>query len=204
LDGTSALAPPCGFVAGVFASTDARVGVHKAPANVALAGVADVADAISAADQAQLNAPDPRTGARPINCIRAFPGRGIRIWGARTLADDPAWRYISVRRIFLTAARWIERNLDGLSFEGNDARLWATIRLQLNVYLNGLYRAGALRGATPAEAFYVRCDASTNPPEVRAAGQVVTEIGLAAAVPNEFVVVQIVHDAGGVAVTAAG
>lgn len=192
----SRLVPPCGHVAAVYATTDARAGVHKAPANEQLLGVVDVETVVSQSEQGDLNV-------HGVNCIRAFPGRGIRVWGARTLSSDPSWRYVNVRRIFSTAARWIERNLDALVFEPNGPALWAAIRLRLTVYLTGLHRSGALQGATPADAFYVKCDADTNSPETRDAGRVVTEIGLAPAVPNEFVVVHIVHDAGGATIVVA-
>jgi phage tail sheath protein FI len=190
--GQPGFVPPCGHVAGVVARSDDRTGIHKAPANEALEGVVDLAAHLTDADQGPLNAAG-------INALRAFPGRGIRVWGARTLTPPsvPAWLYINVRRIFLTAARWIERNLSDAAFEPNDPRLWNRIGRELNTYFDGLFRAGALKGRTPAEAFFVKCDGEVNPPEVREAGQVVTVIGLAPALPNEFVVVRIIHGATG-------
>jgi len=190
--GGSDFVPPCGHVAGVYARSDRRIGVHKAPANEILAGVVDLETALTDAEQAVLNP-------QGINALRAFPGRGIRVWGARTLASDP-WLYVNVRRLFLTAVRWIERNLADAAFEPNDPRLWSRISRELNVYFGRLFAAGALKGRTEAEAFYVKCDAETNPPEVREAGQVVTEIGLAPTLPNEFVIVRLIHGAGGVEV----
>ncbi|HEX2224238.1 MAG TPA: phage tail sheath subtilisin-like domain-containing protein [Thermoanaerobaculia bacterium] len=192
--GSARLVPPCGHVAGVVARSDNRVGVHKAPANEALEGVVDLAVDLTDAEQGPLN----QAG---VNALRAFPGRGLRVWGARTLSPAPAWMYINVRRIFLTAARWIERNLSDAAFEPNDPRLWNRISRELNTYFEGLFRAGALKGRTPAEAFFVKCDGEVNPPEVREAGQVVTVIGLAPALPNEFVVVRIIHGATGASVT---
>ncbi|HEX7242934.1 MAG TPA: phage tail sheath subtilisin-like domain-containing protein [Longimicrobiaceae bacterium] len=186
-----ALVPPCGHVAGVYARSDAREGVHKAPANERLEGVLDVEVAVDDARQGDLNP-------EGVNCIRAFPGRGIRVWGARSLSRDPAWGYVSVRRVFLTLGRWISLNLPSAAFEPNSLLLWARIGREVTAYLAELYRRGALQGRAPAEAFYVRCDASTNPPEVREAGVVVTEIGLAPVVPNEFVVVRFTHGPGGV------
>jgi Bacteriophage tail sheath protein len=188
------LVPPCGHVAGVVARTDARVGVHKAPANEPVEGVLDVEVAVAASDQATLNE-------RGVNALRAFPGRGIRVWGARTLSDSPAWRYVNVRRIFLTAARWIEVTMAETLFEPSSPALWARVRLRLTQYFTEQFRRGALMGASPADAFYVRCDDETNPPEVRDGGGVVAEVGLAPAFPHEFVVVHIVRDARGVAVT---
>jgi phage tail sheath protein FI len=185
-------APPCGHVAGVVARCDRRTGVHKAPANEALAGVVDLEASLTDADQARLNPVG-------INALRAFPGRGIRVWGARTLSRQAAWTYISVRRLFLTAARWMEINLADAAFEPHDTKLWNRITRELTTWFEGLFRAGALKGRTPAEAFFVKCDGETNPPEVREAGRVVTVIGLAPSVPNEFVVVRIIHGASGIA-----
>lgn len=189
--GSPRFIPPCGHIAGVVARCDQRTGVHKAPANEALEGVVDLEVSLTDTDQALLNP-------QGVNALRAFPGRGIRVWGARTLSRNAAWTFISVRRLFLTAARWIELNLADAAFEPHDARLWNRITRELTTYFEGLFRAGALRGRTAAEAFFVKCDGETNPPEVRETGRVVTVIGLAPGVPNEFVVVRIVHGAGGV------
>lgn len=185
--------PPCGHVAGVYARSDQRIGVHKAPANEVLEGVLDLAIDLTNDQQGRLNP-------EGVNCLRAFPGRGIRVWGARTLSDDPAWVYVNVRRLFLTAGRWIERNLAGAVFEPNDRRLWTRIVRELTAYFNDLFKRGALKGRTPQEAFYIKCDAEINPPEVREEGMVVTEIGLAPAAPSEFVVVRIIHGATGVTI----
>ncbi|HEX2223486.1 MAG TPA: phage tail sheath subtilisin-like domain-containing protein [Thermoanaerobaculia bacterium] len=189
------LVPPCGHVAGVVARCDRQTGVHKAPANEVLEGVVDLAARLTDADQ---------TGFHPrgINALRAFPGRGIRIWGARTLSGSPRWAYINVRRLFLTVARWIELNLAATGFEPHDTPLWNRISRELTAFLEELYRAGALQGRTAAEAFFVKCDGETNPPEVRETGQVVVLVGLAPTAPSEFVVVRIVHGTGGVEITA--
>ena len=130
--------------------------------------------------------------------IRRFTKSGIRVWGARTISNDPLWRYVNVRRLVLTTRRWIERNLTGVVFEPNDPRLWTRIVRELEAYLTGLFERGALQGQAPRQAFFVKCDAETNPPEVREAGRVVTEVGLAPAVPNEFVIVRIVQAVSGV------
>jgi hypothetical protein len=181
-------APPAAYVAGVVARTDRLAGVHKAPANVRLEGVIDLEPPVTAEQQAELNP-------HGINCLRSFPGRGIRVWGARTLGGEP-WGYVSVRRVFLTAARWIDRALADAAFEPNAAPLWARIRRDLGAYFDGLYRAGALVGRTADEAFYVKCDEETNTRERREAGAVVAEVGLAPGRPNEFVVVHVVYHAG--------
>ena len=192
--GGTAMVPPSGYVAGVFSRTDNSRGVHKAPANEVLQGVLGLERLLSNDDQAYLNP-------KRINCLRSFPGRGIRVWGARTLSGDDAWTYINVRRLFLTAVRWIDWHTGAVVFEPNDARLWARIERELNRYFLEVYRQGALKGRTPQEAFYVRCNAETNPPEVRELGQVVTEVGLAPAVPYEFVVVRLIHGASGVSIS---
>jgi phage tail sheath protein FI len=181
--------PPCGHVAGIFARTDAKTGVFKAPANEELFSVLDLDREIDNGVQDQLNP-------EGINCLRAFPGRGIRVWGARTLSRDPGWRYVNVRRLFLTLRRWIDMNMTWAAFETNGPRLWVRIQRELTTYLSRLFRDGALKGATPDQAFYVKCDAETNPPELRETGQVVTEIGLAPLSPAEFIVVRIIHRVG--------
>jgi phage tail sheath protein FI len=183
--------PPCGHVAGIYTTTDRRVGVHKAPANEPLQGALDLEVAVTDDLQAALNPVG-------VNCLRSFPGRGIRVWGARTLSPEAAWTYVNVRRLFLTAARWIELNLADTVFEPNDAALWGRVRRELTAYFEELHRQGALRGASPEQSFYVRCDATTN--SGREPGQIVAELGLAAAAPNEFIVVYVVHEAGGVSV----
>jgi uncharacterized protein len=186
--------PPCGHIAGVYARTDDTRGVHKAPANEVLEGVLDLEFHLTSQDQDYLNP-------KRVNCIRSFPGRGIRVWGARTLSGHDTWTYVNVRRIFLTAVRWIHCHMGEVAFEPNDARLWARIERELNLYFLGLYRQGALKGRNPQEAFYVKCDAKLNPKEVRDLGQVVTEIGLAPALPYEFVVVRLIHGLTGVSVS---
>jgi hypothetical protein len=183
-----AVVPPCGHVAGIFARTDAAAGVHKSPANEALEGVLDVETVVGEAGHAAF----PAT----VNVIRPFPRRGIRVWGARTLGGGE-WTYVGVRRLFLTLRRWVARALANVTFEPVGLATWAHVERELTRYMTGLYESGALAGATPAEAFYVRCDAATNPPEVQALGHVVAEVGMAAAAPNEFVVVRVTHGAGG-------
>ncbi len=186
--------PPCGHVAGIYARSDERIGVHKAPANEVIEGVLDLKGALNNDDQARLNPVG-------VNCLRAFPGRGIRVWGARTLSAESAWTYVNVRRLFLTAGRWIEQSMANVVFEPNDLRLWTRINRELTVYFTDLFRAGALQGSTPQEAFYVKCDAETNPPEVRDAGEVVVEVGLAPTRPAEFVVLRIIRRASGITIT---
>jgi phage tail sheath protein FI len=173
--------PPCGHVAGVWARTDANRGVHKAPANEVLMGVNALAFQMTQAEQGPLN----RAG---VNCIRSFPARGIRVWGARTLSSDAEWRYLNVRRLFNYIARTLNEGMQWAVFEPNDAKLWMQLRIAASNFLTRTWREGALFGATPQEAFYVKCDEETNPPDVRDAGQVVTEIGIAPVKPAEFVI----------------
>jgi uncharacterized protein len=180
--------PPCGHVAGVYARTDAAVGVFKAPANEDVLGAIDLETKVDDRSQGELNP-------QGINCLRAFAGRGIRVWGARTLSDDAAWRYVNVRRQFLTFNRWVALNMTWAAFEPNAARLWVRVGREVGAYLESLWRAGGLKGASRDEAFYVKCDEETNPPESRDVGEVVTEVGLALAAPSEFVVVRIFHRA---------
>ncbi|HET8754610.1 MAG TPA: phage tail sheath subtilisin-like domain-containing protein [Solirubrobacteraceae bacterium] len=175
------LIPPSGHVAGAWCRTDARRGVHKAPANEVVLGANGLGFQVTHAEQGGLN----KVG---INCIRAFPGRGIRIWGARTLSSDPEWRYINVRRLFNYIAESIMEGTQWSVFEPNDQRLWMQLRVAASNFLLRTWREGALFGATPEQAFFVKCDEETNPPEVIEAGQVICEIGIAPVKPAEFVV----------------
>jgi phage tail sheath protein FI len=176
--------PPSGHVAGAWAATDASRGVHKSPANVALAGVVGLGFAVTDAGQDALN----RTG---VNCIRAFPGRGTLIWGARTLETDGDWRYINVRRLFNYLMASILDNTQWAVFEPNDELLWGQLTVSVTNFLTRTWRTGALFGATPDAAFFVKCDAETNPPDLIEAGQVNMKVGVAPARPAEFVVFEI-------------
>jgi uncharacterized protein len=175
------LVPPSGHIAGVWCRTDASRGVHKAPANEVVMGVNGLGFQVTQGEQGGLN----KVG---INCIRSFPGRGIRIWGARTLSSDPEWRYINVRRLFNYVAESIMEGTQWSVFEPNDERLWMQLRIAASNFLTRTWREGALFGATPEQAFFVKCDAETNPPDVIEAGQVICEIGIAPVKPAEFVV----------------
>ena len=181
--------PPSGHVAGVYARSDAERGVHKAPANEVVRGATGLPIQVTRAEQDMLN---------PIgvNCIRSFPGRGIRIWGARTLSSDASWRYINVRRLFNMVEESIEGGTQWVVFEPNDRDLWARVRRDVTAYLKTVWSSGALFGSTPQEAFYVKCDDELNPPEVRDLGQLIVEIGLAPVKPAEFVIFRISQWAG--------
>jgi hypothetical protein len=168
----------------VWARTDTSRGVHKAPANEVILGVNGLGFQITHGEQGGLN----QAG---INCIRAFPGRGIRIWGARTLSSDPEWRYLNVRRLFNYISESIMEGTNWAVFEPNDQRLWSSLRISVSNFLTRTWRQGALFGATPEEAFFVKCDAETNPPDVIDAGQVVIEVGISPVKPAEFVIFRI-------------
>ncbi|MBD2449059.1 phage tail sheath family protein [Nostoc sp. FACHB-152] len=188
--------PPCGHIAGIYASCDRAVGVHGAPANIPLAGVLDISFSLTATEQEQLN-PIASGG---VNCIRSFPARGMRVWGVRTLSPILEWQYVNVRRLFLTFGRWANRNLANTVFEPNTFPLWVRLQRELSVYCESLWRQGALQGGLPQEAFYVKCDAETNPPENREIGQVVAEVGLAPTIPGEFIQLLLVQSSTGISV----
>ena len=181
--------PPSGHMAGIWGRNDATRGVHKAPANEVVLGAIGLAYQTTKGEQDTLN---------PIgvNCIRAFPGRGIRVWGARTLTSDPAWRYINVRRLFNFVEKSIEGGTQWVVFEPNDRKLWARVRRDVTAFLKVVWRSGALFGSSPNEAFYVKCDDELNPPESRDLGRLIIEIGMAPVKPAEFVIFRISQWAG--------
>lgn len=182
---------PSGFMAGVYARTDKERGVHKAPANVTLRGVLKLTHRVTDAEQADLNSAG-------INVIRFFRREGVLVWGARTLAEESSeWRYLNVRRLTIMLEESILRATTWAVFEPNDMGLWKSLRFEISNFLTRVWRDGALRGATPEEAFFVKCDAETNPPEVVDAGQVVVVIGFAPSKPAEFVIIRIGQHAGG-------
>ncbi|MFJ4280805.1 phage tail sheath family protein [Streptomyces massasporeus] len=188
--GQARLVPPSGHVAGIWARSDAERGVHKAPANEVVRGAVDLETQITRGEQDLLN---------PIgvNCIRAFPGRGIRVWGARTLSSDPAWRYLNIRRYFNYLEESILIGTQWVVFEPNDHNLWARIRRNISAFLVNEWRSGALFGQRPEEAYYVKCDEETNPPESVDVGRVVCEIGIAPVKPAEFVIFRLAQFSSG-------
>jgi phage tail sheath protein FI len=189
-DGQPLSVPPCGHIAGIFARSDNERGVHKAPANEVIRGALNASLQITKGEQDTLNPSG-------INCIRTFPGRGVRVWGARTLSSDPAWRYVNVRRLFNYVEASIERGTQWVVFEPNDADLWARVRRDVGAFLTGVWRDGMIFGASPAEAFFVKCDAENNPDDVRDRGQLIIDVGLAPVKPAEFVVFRFSQWAGG-------
>ena len=136
-----------------------------------------------------------------INCIRAFSGRGIRVWGARTLSSDPEWRYLNVRRLFNFVEESILEGTQWVVFEPNDPRLWDAVKRNVSAFLRRVWRDGALFGLTPAEAFFVKCDAENNTQDTIDIGQLIIDVGIAPVKPAEFVVFRIAQFAGGAAVS---
>lgn len=181
--------PPSGHIAGVYSRVDSERGVHKAPANEIVRGALGLKYNVSRGEQDLLNP-------KGINAIRFMSG-AIRIWGARTLSSDPSWRYINVRRLFIMIEVSIERATQWVVFEPNDHRLWKRVTRTISSFLTLMWRNGALMGTSPEQAFYVKCDAETNPPEVVDAGQLICEIGLAPVKPAEFVIFRIGQMAAG-------
>lgn len=173
--------PPSGYIAGMYARVDGERGVHKAPANEILRGVLKLELNVSKGEQDILNP-------NGVNCIRSFPGRGIRVWGARTLSSDASWRYINVRRLFSNIEESVYDGTQWVVFEPNDRDLWARVKRTISAYLTTVWRSGALFGSTADEAFYVKCDDELNPPEVRDAGMLVVEVGISPVKPAEFVI----------------
>jgi uncharacterized protein len=184
------MVPPSGHMAGVWARVDATRGVHKAPANEMILGANGLAFQVTKAEQGELN----RNG---INCIRTFPNRAAVCWGARTLSSEPEWRYINVRRIFNYVSDSIMQGTQWAVFEPNDERLWTALTISISNFLNRVWRSGALFGTSASEAYFVKCNSETNPPEVIEAGQVVCEIGIAPVKPAEFVIFRLSQFAGG-------
>ncbi|MGB3185585.1 MAG: phage tail sheath subtilisin-like domain-containing protein [Ornithinimicrobium sp.] len=188
--GLMASIPPSGHVAGIWGRNDDTRGVHKAPANEVVQGAVSLETQITKNEHDLLNPVG-------INCLRAFPGRGIRVWGARTLTSDPSWRYINVRRLFNYLEESILNGTNWAVFEPNDEALWARLRRTISAFLVNEWRKGALFGATPDEAFFVQCDAETNPSEGIDAGQVVCLVGVAPVKPAEFVIFRLAQFSGG-------
>ena len=183
------LIPPSGHVLGIFAKSDAAYGVHKAPANEVVTNCTGLDVVFSNNQQARLNP-------EGINCIRSFPGRGIRVWGARTLSYDPIWRYLNVRRLLIMIEKSIDQSTRWAVFEPNDFNLRIGIQNTVTWFLMGIWEEGGLVGTAQDEAFIIKCDEMNNPQEVIDSGQIITEIGVAPTVPAEFITVRIVKSEG--------
>ena len=176
--------PPCGHIAGVYARTDLNRGVHKAPANEVLHGVLDFPVQGNSAELQRLT----RLG---VNALRAFPGRSIRVWGARTTSSDLEWKYVPVRRLALFVEKSVSKGTQWVVFESNTNKLWAQVRHSVKNFLTHLWRQGALQGQNPQEAFFVKCDRTTMTQNDIDNGRLICQIGMAVVRPAEFVILQI-------------
>lgn len=188
------IVPPGGSVLGVYHATDVSRGVFKAPAGIGanLGGVIDVSVQLTPSQQDSLN-----TASRPLNVIRPVPGAGICIMGARTCGGTSGLRYVNSRRTLLTIKKELTDRTAFAVMENNDYNLWNRVGTVCGVYLQGLWQAGGLKGTTPAEAFYVKCDAENNTPNSIESGVLNVEIGVALQTPTEFVVIRIGQYDGG-------
>ena len=173
--------PPSGHMAGVYALVDNERGVHKAPANVVIQQITAFDDDVNEREQDLLNPVG-------VNALRAFPFRGQRVWGARTISSIPEWRYINVRRLFIFIEDSIKQGTQWVVFEPNAEPLWALVTQAITNFLDTVWRTGALEGTKQEEAFFVRCDRSTMTEDDVANGRLIVEIGIAPVKPAEFVI----------------
>jgi len=184
LSGARQRVPPGGHVLGVYARSDTERGVFKAPANEIVRGALDVRYDVDDGRQAVMNPAG-------VNAIRKFPGRGIRVWGARTLSSNGLWKYVSVRRLFIFLEHSIYEGTQWVVFEPNDDRLWARVIDTIRLFLRGQWRNGALFGRTEQEAFFITCDRTTMSQDDILNGRLICEIGIAPVRPAEFVIFRI-------------
>jgi phage tail sheath protein FI len=188
--GSLKLIPPGGYIAGIYARSDTERGVHKAPANEVVRGANKLQFLITKGEQGILNP-------KGVNVIRYFPGRGILVWGARTLSTNTLWKYINVRRLFIYVEASIEKGTQWVVFEPNNERLWARVIATITQFLTGVWKDGALMGTKPEEAFFVKCDRSTMTQDDIDNGRLICVIGIAPVKPAEFVIFRIAQWAGG-------
>lgn len=185
--------PPSAFMAGVYTRTDSAQGVWKAPANVSLLGVTAPVTAVSDSTQEMLNV--DATSGKSINAIRTFAGLGTMVWGARTLAgNDNEWRYINVRRLFLTVEESIKKAVSQFVFENNDAKTWVKVSAMIKSYLNGIWQDGGLQGVSEKEAFFVNVGLGQTMSEIDILeGRMIVKVGIAAVRPAEFIKLEFSH-----------
>ncbi len=185
--------PPSGAIAGIYAKVDNTRGVWKAPANVSVNSVSEPSVMISHEEQANINV-DAVAG-KSINALRSFTGKGILVWGARTLAgNDNEWRYISVRRFFNMVEESCKKSTEPFVFENNDAKTWIKVQTMIENFLSNLWRQGALQGAKPEHAFYVAVGLGKTMTSVDILeGRMIVEIGMAVVRPAEFIILQFSH-----------
>ena len=176
--------PPSGFVAGIYARSDITRGVFKAPANEVVYGLTKFESNINKGREEVLNP-------EGINALRFFPDRGNRVWGARTLSSDPEWMYVNVRRLFIYLEHSIDKGTQWAVFEPNNEALWRNIRRTIKDFLLVQWRNGALLGANPDEAYFVRCDRTTMSQNDLDNGRLICLIGVAPVKPAEFVIFRI-------------
>jgi len=176
--------PPGGHMLGIYARTDVERGVFKAPANEVVRGALDLEFKVDERAQDVLNP-------RGVNAIRKFPGRGILLWGARTLSANPLWKYVSVRRLFIFLEHSIYEGTQWVVFEPNDERLWARVKDTIRLFLRTQWREGALMGTTEQQAFFITCDRTTMTQDDILNGRLICEIGIAPVRPAEFVIFRI-------------
>jgi uncharacterized protein len=182
--GSRVRVPPGGHTLGVYARSDTERGVYKAPANEILRGALDLVIDVNDGVQAAMNP-------RGVNAIRRFPGRGIRVWGARTLSSNGLWKYVSVRRLFIFLERSIYEGTQWVVFEPNDDKLWARVRDTVRLFLRSQWRSGALFGRTEEEAFFITCDRTTMTQDDILNGRLICEVGIAPVRPAEFVIFRV-------------
>ncbi|UNK56302.1 phage tail sheath subtilisin-like domain-containing protein [Pseudoxanthomonas daejeonensis] len=176
--------PPAGFICGIFARNDVQRGVHKAPANEVVRSALRFDAPVTAAQQDLLNP-------EGVNCLRTFPGRGNRVWGARTLSSDPEWKYVPMRRYFNYLEASLDRGTRWAALEPNGEPLWAELRTTIDAFLHNEWRNGALLGTRSEQAYFVRCDRSTMTQDDLDHGRVVCLVGVAAIQPAEFMIFRI-------------
>jgi uncharacterized protein len=176
--------PPSGFVAGIYARNDIDRGVYKAPANEPVLGALGFEKSINKGQQEVLNP-------LGINCFRFFEAGGYRLWGARTISSNPQWKYVNIRRYFVYLEHSIDNGTQWVVFEPNGPQLWTRVRNSVADFLLTEFRAGALAGDTPAQAYFVKCDLTTMTNDDIQNGRLVCQVGVAPLYPAEFVIFRI-------------
>ena len=189
LDKRNTYIPPSGSVMGIYARSDNSRGIHKAPANETVMNCTGLSVAYNTAEQDMLNP-------NGVNLIRSFPGQGIRVWGARTASSKPQWKYVNVRRLFIFLEESIKANTNWVVFEPNDELLWIRVRRTIEVFLEGMWKSGALAGSTAADAFFVNIGTNTMTQDDIDNGRLVCVIGVAPVKPAEFVIFRLTQKTG--------
>ena len=184
LDKKNIAIPPSGSILGIYARSDNTRGVHKAPANEVVRACVGLDTPFNKGEQDILNP-------KGVNLIRAFPGQGIRVWGARTATSNASWKYVNVRRLFIFIEESIKANTNWAVFEPNDEQLWVRVKRTIDVFLTGLWRNGSLAGSSTSEAFFVDIGRSTMSQDDIDNGRLICVIGVAPVKPAEFVIFRI-------------